>query len=229
MNNEKDKNEELQTKNNKKKKHFSKKLWCLIILLICIIVLVIAMIYTGCWNPFKNRDISSEAEKIYETHEEAKDMAYALGYESSWADTYGVNANYPYGLMIMQDNGKDSISGTLMIKETVMSSYYDKLGIFFDEYCMKNEEYALEKYNGFKIGAEFTAPYAEETIIDDNTRICYWIDKRDDSPNYYVLKGTVVYDMWSDDENWVRNQKMFDLLGIKYTVPNLKEVMGKIS
>ena len=116
-----------------------------------------------------------------------------------------------------------------MKQTTVVADFYTKYGMFYDKYYMKNEEYALEKYNSFKIGASSTSPYTKETIINENTKVYYWLETDKYYPSYYVLQGSIVYDMWSDENNWQNNQKIFDLLGIKYTVPNLKNVMQKIS
>ena len=98
----------IKTKNYRlkiiRKKHLSKKIWALIIFIVCVIVLIIAMIYTGCWNPNKSTKISTTAKEKYTEQTESKALINSVN--PDWKSYFGPNDDYPYGCLT-EDYGID--------------------------------------------------------------------------------------------------------------------------
>lgn len=221
----------------KEKKHSNKKT-VLIVLGGFIVFCVVAMIITGGWNPFKNRDVTKDAKTAYkESDEQAADIfSDVTNYitkqtgETEESPDLLPTGRYPNGFHVT-DYGEDGKDGVLKEMYTILAQDFGAIYGFndFTIYYMKNEDYANEKYTQLK-NSECQKEYTPNT---KNSKVAFGYDVPDQTGelSYMVAKkGTVVYEgIFFDLSNYDKVQNLFDKLGIDMTLPPVETAAGKIN
>lgn len=220
--------------NKKEKKHSNKKT-VLIVLAGFVVFCVAAMIITGGWNPFKNRDVTKEAKTAYEkSDEQAADIFNDVGDlmisdvknsddapadEVTVSPDYQPNGIYPNGFEVTDygDEGKD---GVLKMYDCAVYLDFERvygLGNFFI-YYMKNTDYANEKFSAVKGELAGGKVYKGS----DGSKVSFGKDGDGELSYIIFQKGSVVYNgMLSEDKNdFSKVQKLLDKLNINFKLPD---------
>lgn len=238
-------NDKIADEKSEEKKHSNKKT-VLIVLGGFIVFCVAAMIITGGWNPFKNRDVTKDAKTAYkESDEQAADIFSDVGdlmisdiknSDDAPADEVTISSDYlptgrlPNGFHVT-DYGEDGKDGVLKEMYTTLAQDFGAIYGFndFTIYYMKNEDYANEKYTQLK-NSECQKEYTPNT---KNSKVAFGYDVPDKSGEltYMVAKkGTIVYEgIFFDLSNYDKVQNLFDKLGIDMTLPPVETAAGKIN
>ena len=148
-------NDKIADEKSEEKKHSNKKT-VLIVLGGFVVFCVAAMIITGGWNPFKNRDVTKDAKTAYkESDEQAADIFSDVGdFTLKDQDQDEISPDllptgrYPNGFSVT-DYGDEGKNGILKEMYTIMGEDFEVIYGFnqFEVYYMKNNDYAIEKYN----------------------------------------------------------------------------------
>lgn len=238
-------NDKIADEKSEEKKHSNKKT-VLIVLGGFIVFCVAAMIITGGWNPFKNRDVTKDAKTAYkESDEQAADIFSDVGdlmisdiknSDDAPADEVTISSDYlptgrlPNGFHVT-DYGKDGKNGVLKEMYTTLMEDFEIIYGFnqFEIYYMKNNDYAIEKYNQL----ESELCQKEYTPNTKNSKVAFGYDVPDQTGelSYMVArKGTVVYKgVFRNTDNYDKVQYLFNKLGVDMELPPVETAAGKIN
>lgn len=195
-----------------------------------IVVIMVFLIATGAWNPFKSREVSAEAKQVYEESEKAEFDIYKdvmpddEDYDFENDTVYGRNGEHPMGLET-KDFGPDGDSmGCLKSIYTGSQGYIDYFGLSFSAYYMKNKDYAHEKYIGLKGELQAQASYEKEVDTPTGKVYAYIMVGGDSFLQFAIYHNSVAYEMWGDRNDLPKMQALFDKLGIDFKVPTFEEI-----
>ena len=205
-----------------------------ILIIICIFVLFIVtiLICTGIWMPFKTSE-EMEAIKAYkeaytvpeilwkEIHPEYEQMDKNSYAYKEIQEEFGQDGRLPYGFKIISDNGKKGDKeGVLKSMVSANKAYYEKYGLQYTVYYMKDEDYAKEKYSKLKNKSPGLKDFREEySFSNGKIKINQLESTR--STDMIVKIGTVVYYFEGYAVYWTKMQPLFDKLNIDFIIPNL--------
>lgn len=230
-------NDKIADEKSEEKKHSNKKT-VLIVLGGFIVFCVAAMIITGGWNPFKNRDVTKDAKTAYkESDEQAADIfSDVTNYitkqtgETEESPDLLPTGRYPNGFSVT-DYGDEGKNGILKEMYTIMGEDFEVIYGFnqFEVYYMKNNDYAIEKYNQL----ESELCQKEYTPNTKNSKVAFGYDVPDQTGelSYMVArKGTVVYKgVFGNTDNYDKVQYLFNKLGVDMELPSVETAAGKIN
>ncbi|MBS5371322.1 MAG: hypothetical protein KHY19_17890 [Coprobacillus cateniformis] len=233
--------EDVKDSCKKEKKHSNAKT-AIIVLGSVVLLVVAAVIATGGWNPFKSNEVSKEAKVAYENSVEksedilikvqdmyikdqggtANDKEMIEDFEKSG---YGPDGEFPNGFKVT-DYGSEGKDGVLKEMDDVLNTLYEpQYGATIHILYMKNEDYAKEKYASMK--GSYLGSYAKE-YDTKNGKVAFAQSSDYQGGFVLVREGTVIYyGMSSENKNFNRLQKWFDLIGVDFKFTSVDEIFGK--
>lgn len=231
--------EDVKGSGKKKKKHSNAKT-AFIVLGGTILLVVVAMIATGGWNPFKSNEVTKEAKVAYEQYDEKFsdigkkiDKIAITSLNGDYTDddiaeyerSHGPDGMQPYGFRV-EDYGSSGKDGILKYMRDVRNvELEENFGATLQVYYMINEDYAKEKYASMK--GSYLGAYAKEYDIK-NGKVGFGQSSDYNGGFILVRQGTVIYyGISGNNTQFNKLQKWFDLIGVDFKFTSVKEIFGK--
>lgn len=217
-----------KNKKKKSKKELSNGLKALRLLLIIVVVLVGVIYMRGGFYFVKDKELSHEGQKAYESATETTiDLFEKVTGKEAIEENLGSQMSpgglAPYGFWVNQDNGVEGDENGLQKElESGLGEISDNYGGPLKMYFLKNEDYAKKYYNDFKL--QTLGPVVDEYDFP-NGQIAF--GQADSKQGSFIVfrKGTVVYYVMPVSKKEYKDaSKLMDLLDIDYEFPKFDDL-----
>ena len=198
------------------------------ILFIIVIIIMVFLLVSGQWMPFKEETSSNEAISAYEKSDEKmeeilnilnKEMEEKTGKTPTLPDSMKPGGEYAYGFYTEDYGEEGNKDGVLKSLTNALSDFKEKYGNDLKIYYMKNEDYAKEFYNNTR--NSFGSVVEEHSF--ENGNIAFGKYDIGGGANIVFRKGTVVYHaITSSKSTYEKASQMMELFDIDYKFPEYK-------